>query len=168
MKNGLYVFLLALLLLGACSVDPVKESAPAVVNTAIHKELPAPDNEFFTKYKEDNELEFRYLEEYFGKLEERQYRKDPMIGDSVNWIQRFKGGISIDHAGADSGTKVRIAFPGYDKAEILKFMKWFCESPDNSWDSGEEKYSPVEGDAGCYYEIGKDTLGYFIDYYCGC
>lgn len=131
--------------------------------------LPIPSKELLSKKSEGFDTDIRYLESHFIEIGLRQYEKDSLFGDSINWSQKFEGGISITYKRADSGLNYRITFPNYDKKEILKFMKWFYDSKDNKWNKDSTEYSPTEGDAGCYYQIKKDSLDqYVIDYYCGC
>ena len=38
-----------------------------------------------------------------------------------------------------------------------------------SWNSDSTAYEPIDGEAGCYYEIKLDSVkNYMLEWYCGC
>ena len=135
------------------------------------KKLPIPDKAFLKNTNESNDQEVKYFEKYIGKISEPKVLKTfPEDGKRCKTIQSFKNGIvyQIDYC-SESGASVVINFPGYCKAELVKYVEWFFKSEWNVWNKEKTHYQPKEdGDAGCYIDIKQNKKGYYIEYYCGC
>lgn len=135
------------------------------------KRLPIPDKTFLKNVWNSDYAEIKYFEKYFGKTSKPKVLKVfPESKKNCMTIQSFKNGIVYQKdICSESGTEVIIAFPGYCKAELVKYIEWFFKTDWNVWNKDKTLYQPKEeGDAGCYIQIKQNKKGFYIKYFCGC
>jgi hypothetical protein len=135
------------------------------------QKLPIPDKNFLKNVWNSDDAEIKYFKKYIGKTSEPKVLKTfSETKESCKTIHNFKNGIIYQKdICSESGADVIIYFPGYCKAELIKYVEWFFKSERNVWNKEKTIYQPKEeGYAGCYIEIKQYKKGYFIEYYCGC
>lgn len=136
--------------------------------------LPASNADQFEEMEKSasvgTSLTYLYLLEHFELDGEKRaityfQSSDTMI---CGYSQNFQPGIVYSREECmEVGLNQRVTFPKVSTEELKRFIEQHFFDPENHWES-ETSYGPIEGGAGCYYEIIQEKDVSIVDSYCGC
>jgi len=175
-------------------IDTVVIQDTDIITDTISICLPYPNDTFFSlklkNFKTNDTINTVYYDEIYWYLitnldsiapkhvieKTMAYDEYEMI---TKWEQHFTKDINyVKYEGIESGTTTYLFSHCKNKAEFFKTIAPIIEfqkldstyyNPEMSWNYDSTQYESIEGEAGCYYEIKKDSVeNYMLEWYCGC
>ena len=178
----------------AMHIDSVQNNDTITIVDTTSICLPYPNDEFFSLKQnyfkiDDTTTNYAYDEVYWylitnlDSLESRQIIEKQMVFDEyemiTKWSQRFSNEVTYSkHEYVESGVRTYLYTHCKNKVVFFQTISPIIEfqeldstyyNPEMSWNKDSTRYEPISQEAGCYYEIKKDSVeNYMLEWYCGC
>jgi len=151
--------------------------------------LPYPNDEFFslkaTNFSTNDTINILYYDDIYWylitNLDSIDSKKILGINKDTEtlWGQHFTNDVYIiQDSRLETGSETHLYTHCKDKQAffntINSIILWqeldsTYHNPNMSWNKDSTFYEPIDGGAGCYYEIKKDSVeNYMLEWYCGC